>query len=140
MQLMKKASFKEFNCQCLRIEYSFKNYLVKQLLKVCTLFQYFQLGLESSLFSILLFLGFNLLFCTQPLSATKKEVVGSPVRPSSMPIPVPSQHHMFSNRQRLLDLDYQVSISPHNCYLFKIMFPIYHKKCYYQLFCHWLKG
>lgn len=43
-----------------------------------------------------------------------------------MPIPVPSQHHMFSNRQRLLDLDYQVSISPHDCYLYIIMFPIYH--------------
>lgn len=82
---------------------------------------------EQSFFSILLFLGFNLLFCTQPLSATKKEVVGSPVRPSSMPIPVPSQHHMFSNRQRLLDLDYQVSISPHGCYLFTIMFHIYKK-------------
>lgn len=82
---------------------------------------------EQSFFYFLLFLGFNLLFCTQPLSATKKEVVGSPMRPSSMPIPVPSQHHMFSNRQRLLDLDYQVSISPHGCYLFIIMFPIYDK-------------
>lgn len=138
---MKKASFKEFNCQCLLIEFSFMSFSKttqsSSFSRFANFFDIFSWGWRAVFFSILLFLGFNLLFCTQPLSATKKEVVGSPVRPSSMPIPVPSQHHMFSNRQRLLDLDYQVSISPH---LFIIMFPIYHKKFCYQLFCHWLKG